>query len=398
MALRVRAAAAMSEHPLATHAVGECVGQLLEQGGYAPEVLLLALTEPYLGALEDIQAAVRRLLDPAVLIGASAESVLAGAREVEQLGALTLFAVWADDTGAALADVDDAGGRAELVRPVRLTSSIGPEGPRLVGGDTLRGAEGTLVLLAEPFSSPVEDLLVQLHEIAPSLVVVGGMASSARRPGGNRLALDAQIYTDGMVGALISPRISTTTIVSQGCRPIGSPMTVTRAERNVILELAGRPALERLMELIDSLTPQDRALAASGLHVGRVIDERRSEFGRGDFLIRNVLGADRDNGAVAVCDAVEVGSTVQFQVRDAQTADEDLLALMRGHSGAAGALVFTCNGRGTRLFPAPHHDAGVVSESLDAAAVGGMFCAGEIGPIGSTTFVHGLTASVLLFD
>lgn len=387
MGRRPLVAAAMSEHPLATHAVGESVGHLLEKGGPRPDLVVLAVTGPYLGALEDISAAVRQLLSPAVLIGAGAESVLGGGREVEGIGALTLFALWGAPEVPAPA----------LVRPVRLADTTVPDLPAAIDVEALRGAEGTLVLLGEPFTVRPDHVVERLDEIAPDLVVVGGMASAARAPGGNRLLLDGAIHTDGLVGALIDPSVTVTTVVSQGCRPIGVPMTVTRAEGNIVRELAGRPALDRLMETVDTLSPEDRALAASGLHLGRVVDERRGEFGRGDFLIRNVLGADREIGSIAVGDIVEVGCTVQFHVRDATTADEDLRSLMADRGGAAGALVFTCNGRGRRLFGVADHDAGVVSESLDGAAVAGMFCAGEIGPIGDSTFVHGLTASVALF-
>ena len=125
------------------------------------------------------------------------------------------------------------------------------------------------------------------------------MASAARGPGGNRLVLDGAIHDDGAVGVLLDAAASPTTVVSQGCRPVGHPFIVTRAERNVLYELAGRPALERLLEMVEELTPADRALAAQGLHCGIVIDERKLDFERGDFLIRGVLGADREAGAVA---------------------------------------------------------------------------------------------------
>ena len=393
MGLRVRTAAALSTHPLATHAVGECVGQLLEEGGPSPDLLVLGVTDPNLGALEDIVGAIRRLLDPAVLIGASAESVLGGAKEAEHIAAVSMFALWGEAEGGGVSVID----RSAIVRMVRLASSSGPDGPGRIGVDDLRGAAGTLIVLADPFSVPVEHLIDRLRSVAPDLVVVGGLVSSARHAGGNRLVADGSIHSDGVVAALVSPEIGVRTVVSQGCRPIGVPMTVTRCERNVILELAGRPALERLMQVVDSLGPPDRLLAANGLHVGRVVDEHRSDFGRGDFLIRNVLGADRQIGAVAVGDEVELGATVQFQVRDARSADEDLAVMMAGHD-VVGALVFTCNGRGTRLFGVPDHDAAVVSEALGGAPVAGLFCAGEIGPVGGTSFVHGLTASVVLFS
>jgi small ligand-binding sensory domain FIST len=197
------------------------------------------------------------------------------------------------------------------------------------------------------------------------------------------------------VGAFLPRALPVRTVVSQGCRPVGAPLVVTHSERNVVYELAGRPALERLQELVDAADADERRLMAAGLHIGRVIDEHKADFERGDFLVRNVLGADRASGAIAVGDVLEIGATVQFHVRDAITADEDLRALLDGHQAEA-ALVFTCNGRGIRLFGAPDHDAEAVSEVAGDGAVAGFFCAGELGPIGGRNFVHGFTASVAL--
>jgi small ligand-binding sensory domain FIST len=375
-----RFSAALSEHPLATQATGEVVGQILEALGPEPDLAVIFVTAPHGGALEDIASTVRRLLRPKVLLAVTAVSVVGGDREVEEQPGLTL---WAGMLGAPL-------------QPVRVEAVPTSEGV-VVGGlpaDIEQGS--TLVLLADPFTLPVDGLLEHWAQTRPDLRVVGGMASAARGPGGNRLVLDGRTYADGGVGVLLPRQVAATAVVSQGCRPIGEPMIVTRAERQVIYELAGQPALARLLGLIESLTPEERALAQQGLHVGQVIDESKISFGRGDFLVRNVLGADREAGAIAVGDEVPVGATVQFQVRDADSADEDLRALLAGQH-ASGALVFTCNGRGIQLFDRPHHDAEVVSEHVDDAAVGGMFCAGELGPVGGRSFVHGFTASVLLF-
>jgi small ligand-binding sensory domain FIST len=170
---------------------------------------------------------------------------------------------------------------------------------------------------------------------------------------------------------------------------------VTRAERNVVFELAGKPALERLTEVIGGLTPDDRQRAERGIHLGRVVDERKERFDTGDFLIRNVLGGDRRLGALAIGDHVEVGATVQFQVRDAESADLDLRHVLAGRR-AGGALLFTCTGRGSHLFGRAGHDAELVA-AVTSGGTAGMFCAGELGPVGGRTFLHGFTASVVLF-
>jgi len=191
--------------------------------------------------------------------------------------------------------------------------------------------------------------------------------------------------------------------VSQGCRPVGDPYTVTEAESNVIYELGGQAPLARLQELAAALPGRDRELLAQGLQVGMVINEYQAERRQGDFLIRGVVGADPESGAIVVGDEVEVGQTVQFHVRDAESADQDLRrtlereAATAGGHRAGGALLFTCNGRGSRLFPEPDHDAGLLAKMLGGMPAAGFFCAGELGPVGGQNFLHAYTASIALF-
>ncbi|MBW3546682.1 MAG: FIST C-terminal domain-containing protein [Actinobacteria bacterium] len=375
-------AAALSQHPLATHAVGEVTGQVLDKVGKAPELAVLFVSAAHTGAMEDIAAAVRSILLPEVLVGCTAASVVGGAREVEDQPAISLWA-----------------GTMSSVAPLRLTAEQVGDQVAVRGFPTADGlpADGrALLVLADPFTFPVDSFLSGLRDqVGVDLPVVGGLASAARGPGGNRLVLGDEVLSDGAVGVILGG-VEVSTVVSQGCRPVGDPMIVTRGERQVIYELAGRPALDRVQELVQSLGPDDLQLAQQGLHVGRVIDERKVDYGRGDFLIRNVLGADREVKAVAVGDEIDVGDTVQFQVRDAHTADEDLRHLM-ATCDADAALLFTCNGRGSHLFAVADHDAAIVSSAIADGPVAGMSCAGEIGPVGGRSFLHGFTASVVLF-
>jgi small ligand-binding sensory domain FIST len=370
-------ASALSEHPEPAEAVGEVAGSVLERLGSEPELAALFCSPHHVEALADIAESVRRVLRPGVLIGATGVAVLGGAREVEDAPAVSLW----------------AGRVAEVPRAVRLTAVRTPSGVALQGlsGSTL-GPGDMLVLLADPFSLPIAAIVGAVDN-----PVIGGLASAAANPGGNRLVLDDEVVADGGVGVILPAEVATATVVSQGCRPVGQPMIVTRAEGNLVHELAGRPALDRLDDLVRAAGPGERSLLASGLHFGIAIDEHRETFGRGDFLVRAVLGADRGRRALAVGQQVDVGTTVQFHVRDAAAADEDLRTMLAGRHGD-GALVFTCNGRGQRLFGERHHDARMVHDLLDAPALAGMFCAGEIGPIGGRSFVHGFTASVLVLE
>ena len=374
-------AAATSRHPLPSHAAGEVVGEILDQlRGRDPDLVVVFASAPLSGVVEDIAGAIHDMLDPAVLIGSTAAGVVGGGQELEEGPALS---VWAGLLGGA-------------PEPVRVTFEQSADHDLIVGSDGLDGRSGTLLLLADPFSLPVERLIDDLARRAPDLAVVGGLASAGRGPGGNRLLADRTVHVDGAVGVLLGPDVPVDTIVSQGCRPIGRPMTVTASDGNLLLELAGVPALDQLQAMVEELTPEDRQLAAQGLHLGRVIDEHQLDFDRGDFLIRGVMGAVRDRHAIAVGDRIEVGATVQFQVRDAVSADEDLRALLGEVEGDA-SLLFTCTGRGAALFGVPHHDAELLSHATGGSATAGMFCAGEIGPVGARTFLHGYTASIALF-
>jgi small ligand-binding sensory domain FIST len=205
------------------------------------------------------------------------------------------------------------------------------------------------------------------------------------------------VVTHGAVGVALTG-VDVRPCVSQGARPIGPEMVVTAAEGNVISELASKPALERLKEAIAELDFAERALAGRGLLLGIVIDENKPEYGRGDFLIRGLLGVDEPSGALQIGERVRVGQTVRLQVRDGESADEDLReALGRLPDEPAGALLFTCNGRGSHMFEMPDHDARALDEAFGGAPVAGFFCAGEIGPVGRRNFVHGFTATMAVF-
>jgi small ligand-binding sensory domain FIST len=240
-----------------------------------------------------------------------------------------------------------------------------------------------------------------MEEERPGLPIVGGMASGGQSPGSNTLAVGSRTYDAGAVGVVIGGAVRIRPVVSQGCRPIGRPFVITKSQENLIVELGGVPALQRLRETYGELDDADRELVRSSLHVGRAASEYRDVFRRGDFLVRNVLGADPDSGVIAVGDLVRTGQTVQFHVRDAASADEDLRELLCGSPLPArpvGALVFTCNGRGTRLFAGPSHDARALQDWLGPLPVEGFFAQGDIGPIGRRTFLHGFTASIALVE
>jgi len=376
-----RFAAALSEHPVASHAVGEVAGEVLERfGGDEPDLLVLFASPHFVGAMDDLTFALGNLLEPRIMLGTTVVGVVGNAHEVEDAPGIAVFAASCPD--------------AQLT-PVALDVERTPDGAAVTGWPDLDGDPSTLLLLADPFSFPLDGFLARLRDDRPDLQVIGGAASAARGPGGNRLLLDGRITTTGAVGVFLDG-LPVRAVVSQGCRPVGSPYVITRGEGNRIEELAGRAAIERVQDTAAAASEEDRALMRAGLHLGIVVDEHRADFVRGDFLVRNVLGGDPETGAIVVGDDIVVGQTVQFQVRDAAAADEDLREMLAGEDASA-ALLFTCNGRGIRFFGEPDHDAAVVDQLLGPLPVAGAFCAGEVGPVGGRTFLHGFTASLALF-
>jgi small ligand-binding sensory domain FIST len=348
----------------------------------------------HLGMAKWLLSEVHERLEPRALLGCGAGGTLAGGRELEETPGIV---VW----GASLP-------AAEL-ETMHVTAERDADGFRLLGlPESLTGAgEGSsasrdesVIALCDPFSFPPEELLTTLESSRPRLPVLGGLAS-ASFAGGAVLLRDGDVHTDGAV-AVRMRGLEVLPCVSQGAGPVGPEMTITSAEANVIGELAGKPAMERLGEVIAALPEDERELASSGVLIGLVIDENRPEYDRGDFLVRPIIGADRESGAIAIGEPVRVGQTVRLQVRDAASADEDLRAALRaqaqalGSDGAAGALLFTCNGRGSHMFEVPDHDAAAVEDSLGAPTAG-FFCAGEIGPVGGRNFLHGFTATLAVF-
>jgi small ligand-binding sensory domain FIST len=353
-------------------------------GGARADLVAVFAASANVDSVEEGLAAVEARLGPRALMGCGAQGVLGTGRELEQGGVV----VWAASLG---------GGEAQSfhLEPV----AAGDDGLVIAGLPELDDADA-VIMLADPYSFPIEPLLAQLGEDFPGLPVIGGLAS-ARGPDGSVLLHDDAVTNTGAVGVVLRG-VDVRACVSQGARPIGPEMVITAAEANVVHELASRPALVRLREAIGELDAEERMLAANGLLLGIVIDENRPEYERGDFLVRGLVDVDEDSGSVTVGDLVRVGQTARLQVRDGVSADEDLReVLMRQmrelNAPPAGALVFTCNGRGVGMFGAPDHDAGALEDAFGNMPAAGFFCAGEIGPVGRRNFLHGFTATMAVF-
>ncbi len=368
--------------------VEEAVARVLAAIGTHPDLAVVFASPALCRDPATLLDAIHERLRPRHLIGCTGEAIIGTGREIENGAALSLWAIRLP--GAEIFEMrleaDPAGDGELLGWPF-----VDADDPSL---------DGIALVVADPFTFSADALLAQTN--AADLPLVGGMASGGRRPGEHLVFLGQEAHADGAVGVVISGA-NVVAAVSQGCAPIGPEMVVTDAEEGGrIDELAGQPAVAKIESVIDELDPATRRLAATGLLAGVVINENVPEYGRGDFLMRGILGGDRETGRLLVGENVRVGQTLRLHVRDARSADADLRTALRDAGSRVGgapaaALLFTCNGRGRHMFEIPDHDARAVREEISDIPLAGLFCNGEIGPVGGTNFIHGFTATLAVF-
>jgi small ligand-binding sensory domain FIST len=358
--------------------------------GAEPDISLLFVNHTHQEAFSQLASRICEATGTKLLIGCTGETIIGGGQEIESGPALSLWS--AILPGARLEPF-----AANFERTVDgiVTSGL----PAFASEEPDLRA---VFLLADPFSSAPQSVLDHVDAEAPGVPVLGGLASGGHGPGENRLFYNSHEARHGAIGLVVRGGPLVRSVVSQGCRPIGTHYVVTSAEGNVVHSLGGLPPLQRLRELVDTLPEADAELVRTKLHLGLAMSEYGDRFERGDFLIANLTGADRETGSIAIAAHVRVGQTVRFHVRDAATADEDLLGLLnadRTHTPRPQAgLLFSCNGRGTRLFSEPNHDAAAVQKVAGPIPLAGFFAQGEIGPISGHNYIHGFTASIALFE
>jgi small ligand-binding sensory domain FIST len=386
----MRFATAFTTHSDAGRAIAHLREQLVAHPFETePQLALVFFSPNFAGESEKIANAVREATLVEHIIGCTGGGIIGPSQEIEGRSAISVMV-------AALPQVQ--------VQTFRLLQHDVEEssGPAFwhYQLDVEPKSEPNFIILADPFTIQAIELVRELGEAYPKRPVIGGLASGAREPGHNRLVLDDEIFDEGGVGVALCGNIQLHAVVSQGCRPIGQPLVVTRSERNVIFEIGGQPPLTVLQNILPTLPPRDQQLAKTALFLGRVINEYQEEFSRGDFLIRNLVGYDPQSGALAVGDYIQTGQTVQFQVRDGTTADEDLRHMLgavahktKFHPPKA-ALLFSCLGRGKGMYGVPNHDVMTIRDAFGPLPLTGFFCNGEIGPIGDKTFVHGFTSVI----
>jgi len=386
-----------SSKQTAKQTIADLCEKLLSELGQEPDLVIAFVSHHYARSFEKIPGYIKDKLNPKALIGCSAGGLIGGGEEVEHEKGIAL-------AGAVMPGVKLSGFH---IFNEQLPDGDAPpsEWEKIVGVES--SVEPSFILLPDPFSFRIDSMLQGLDYAFANSVKVGGLASGANEPGRNALFLNDDVYTEGMVGLAVSGNVVVDSVVAQGCRPIGKPLTVTACQGNIVLELDGEPAIQMLKSVLEDLSPQDQELARNSLFLGVVMDEFKTDFKCGDFLIRNLVGLVPEAGAIVVGELLRQGRTVQFHLRDAATSSEDLRMMLKNYcdrtrltgSGAQaqGALLFSCLGRGKYLYGSKNHDSDSFREYVGDVPLTGFFCNGEIGPVGGTTFLHGYTSSFGLF-
>ena len=355
----------------------------------APVDFAIAFLSPHFArGAKELSQTLRDSIAPRVLIGCTGEGIIGSEEEIEQSPAISIVA--ARLPGVELTPF--------VIRAVDMRRAFTSSESVLEGIDVPEATK-LFLMIADPFTSPMDPLLKTFNTSFPGVPIIGGMASGSPVPGRNVLLFNNMVISDGAVAVAFSGDVDVDVIVSQGCRPVGSPLEVTRASDNVIKHLEGKPPLDHLQDIVTEMADDEKRLLRNGLFIGRAVDPDKEVLGRGDFLIRGVMGVDQDNGAITVGDFIDEGEIVQFHVRDAETAREDLEMMLTPQSlfsQPSGAFLFSCNGRGTRLYDHPNGDVSAIQGFFPGINLAGFFCAGEIGPIGGRNFLHGHTASLAL--
>ncbi|MFN3202542.1 MAG: FIST N-terminal domain-containing protein [Bradymonadia bacterium] len=358
----------------------------------APDIVFAFPSADYEEAISGIVDALDRAWPGVIVMGCTAGGVVGDGREFEGPRGLAL-------TAAQLPGVEIT---TFVIESEQLPEAdAGPEAwSQLIGVSA--DALPHFVVTPDPFTFDAERLIRGIDATWPQSTLVGGLASGGRRPGGHLLFAGDRVVEGGAVGVAFTGDIAVETVVAQGCRPIGHPMFITRGSGNIISELDGQPATEVLAELFEGLSPEDKGLFRNALFLGLVMDPEQQMYSHGDFLIRNIMGVDPTSGILAVGARINSSQVIQFHLRDARTSEDDLRALLkasrdRGDRAPAGALIFSCLGRGEGLYGQPDLESRVIQGTMGPVPTGGFFCNGEIGPVHGRTFLHGYTSALALF-
>ena len=382
-------ASTVSDYPDIQKSMSQCIIGIKEELRQPPDLMIAFVSSEFSTDYDKVLELRKEMASDGVLIGCCGNGIIGAGKEIEQHPGFAL-------AGAILPNI--------FLHTFQVKDTQIPDGDagpdkweQLVGLKTID--EPDFVILSDPFSIRISNLVQGLDYAFPNNTTIGGISSGGRGPGENVLYLNDDLIKEGAIGLAITGDAKVDTIVAQGCKPIGKPLRVTQCERNLLKEIDNTPPFQILENLYPTLDVNDRGLFEHSLFLGMVMDPFNDNPTMGDFLIRNILGADRDKNIISVGEFLREGQIVQFHLRDAKTSSDELSSLLANANlpnigvDECGALIFSCLGRGKYLFGKPDHDTGMFKQQIGEIPLTGFFCNGEIGPVAGNTYIHGYTSS-----
>ena len=253
------------------------------------------------------------------------------------------------------------------------------------------GSQAAFALVhADPNTSNVAELVAQLAQRVESGFLVGGLTSSRQQ----NLHVADRVIGGGVSGVAFSDGVTIATRLTQGCSPIGPRHAVTAAQRNILVSLDNRPALDVFLEDIGEELAEQIERIGGIVFAGLAIKGSDT----GDYLVRNLVGIDPSNKLVAIGEILPANARVMFCRRDADTAREDMTRMLDSikqglYAPPRGAVYYSCLGRGPSLFGPHSEELKIIRGALGDVPLVGFFCNGEI----SHNRLYGYTGVLTLF-
>ena len=362
-------------------AAAQATAAALAQAGITQATGALCFaTSGYGAAFQMIVRAVASEAHTREVVGCSSVGIIAGETEIESGSALAVLVFGGDE--------DEIHATRFFVPTLRgRAAGVASEIATAVRSKLAKS--NLLILLADTYNFEAEATLDALSKELPGVAIAGGGASEDGSVGETFVFCGDTVSSNAVSGILLSGDFELTLANSIACGLIGTAHRVTAARDNIVIELDGRPAYEVFAEAAGPLS-DDLRRALTYVFVAVPVYENATTIERGKFVVRNIVGASKEHGVIAVAFQPAVGDTIGFVLRDAERSRQDLKATLDELSASlntppAFGLYFDCVSRGSGLYNIPGHDSAYIRQALGPLPIAGFFTGFEIGALADQT-------------
>jgi small ligand-binding sensory domain FIST len=388
----IRAGVGQSGAIATGEAVKEAAGQALARAGVTrADLAIVFFTSEHAARPGELCSSLIGAVGSDCVVGCSGAGILTGEGEIEGGAGIAVLVVAAEEIVA----------RPFIFEPLRDNEeNIGAS-----FGDFLAKTSdenSLMILLPDTYNGNPQPLLAAMAKKAGFHAVIGAGTTENGSAGATFQLCADKIGSNSIAGAYLSGEFDVHIDITQGCQPISQPMTITKAEGNLIHEIDDRPAIEVFAKLLKGPLAEDIRRALMVLFIGLPASREENSVAAGKYLVRNIVGLDAEKGILGVADHVHKGQSMVFAMRDGQRAREDLDQMlrrqaerMRGKKPAFG-LYFNCCARGNSLYGIPGIDSAYIRQALGDFPLIGMFGGYELAPLGRANHLFAYTGVLAL--